>query len=103
MGSTESMCLKQEKQMKTYNFYSDAGHGWLEVDLQELVSLGVASAISRYSYIKQTENGIKVYLEEDCDTQVFHGAMAKSGIEYSVTGIDHGWNSPIRNYRRFGE
>jgi len=89
--------------MKTYTFYSDAGHGWLEVDLQELVALGVASAISRYSYIKRTDTGTKVYLEEDCDSQVFHEAMAKSGIEYSVTCFDHGWNSPIRNYLRFHE
>jgi hypothetical protein len=96
------MCNK-EKQMKKYTFYSDAGHGWLEVDLQELIALGVASAISRCSYIKRTEDGTKVYLEEDCDVQVFDDAMKKRKIEYACYHVDHGMDSQIRNYLRFNE
>jgi hypothetical protein len=96
------MCNK-EQQMKKYTFYSDAGHGWLEVDLQELIALGVASAISRYSYIKRTEAGTKVYLEEDCDVQVFDDAMKKRKIEYACHHVDHGMDSQIRNYLRFHE
>jgi hypothetical protein len=89
--------------MNSYKFYSDAGHGWLEVDLKELVALGVASAISSYSYIKRTETGTKVYLEEDCDVARFDDAMKKKNIEYACFHIDHGMDSPIRNYLRFHE
>ena len=89
--------------MKNYTFYSDAGHGWLEVDLQELVTLGVAHAISRHSYIKKTEEGTKVYLEEDCDASLFSETMTSRGIEFAVTHFDHGIDSPIRNFLRFHE
>ena len=89
--------------MNSYKFYSDAGHGWLEVDLKELVALGVASAISRCSYIKRRETGTKVYLEEDCDVARFDDAMKKKNIEYACFHVDHGIDSPIRNYLRFHE
>ena len=89
--------------MKQYRFYSDAGHGWLEVDLKELIELGVSSAISSYSFIKRTETGTKVFLEEDSDVRVFDDAMKKKKIEYSCYHVDHGIDSPIRNYLRFHE
>lgn len=49
--------------MKTFRFFEDSGHGWLEVEFKDLVNLGVENEISRYSY----RSGDYVYLEEDCD------------------------------------
>jgi hypothetical protein len=89
--------------MKHYNFYTDSGHGWLEVDLQELINLGIASAISSYSYIKRSVDGTKVYLEEDCDVAKFDKAMTKRRIDYACYHINQGMHSPIRNYLRFHE
>jgi len=88
--------------MKHYIFYTDSGHGWLEVDYQELVKHGVDSAISRYSYIKRTQDGTKVYLEEDCDCPKFLEAIKSNGIEFAITEFHHGMDSPIRNYKRYG-
>ena len=65
--------------MKTmYDFYSDPSHGWLKVSLKELVSLGIESDISRYSYIK----GENAYLEEDCDMPKFVKAKYNSGVTH---------------------
>ena len=88
--------------MRNYIFFSDAGHGWLEVDFKELAQLGILSAISHHSYIKDTGTGVKVYLEEDCDVQVFNDAMKKRKIDYACYHVDHGMDSPIRNYKRYG-
>ena len=52
---------------KTYTFYSDPSHGWLEVQKKELEELNIFNKISEYSYI----NGDLVYLEEDCDLSLF--------------------------------
>ena len=56
---------------KVYNFLADAGHGWLEVSLQELKDLNLIHKISNYSYI----NGPNAYLEEDCDLGTFVEAL----------------------------
>ena len=53
--------------MKSYKLHTDPGHGWLAVRRKELVELGIADKISRYSYVK----GETAYLEEDCDLAVF--------------------------------
>jgi hypothetical protein len=53
--------------MSRYRFISDPGHGWLEVPVKELTTLGVAHLISSCSYVK----GALAYLEEDCDMSVF--------------------------------
>ncbi len=52
---------------KEFTFYSDSGHGWLEVDVSLVVELGLQDKISTYSYIDKG----KVYLEEDCDSPLF--------------------------------
>ncbi len=49
-------------------FHSDAGHGWLEVSLNQILSTGLMPKdFSMYSY----RNGSKFYLEEDCDAPKF--------------------------------
>ena len=56
-----------------YKLLTDPGHGWLSVRRSELYDLGIASLISSYSYQK----GNRVYLEEDCDLNIF--IQAKKG------------------------
>ena len=62
--------------MSKYTFYEDPGHGWLRVELKELVILGIDSKISSCSY---SDNIHYAYLEEDCDLSVW--ATAK-GFPY---------------------
>jgi len=50
-----------------YTFHSDVGHAWLAVKRVELRRLELLDEISRYSY----QNGETVYLEEDCDADIF--------------------------------
>lgn len=79
---------------KTYRFIEDPGHGWLEVEVSELVRLNLQAQISRYSYAK----GDKVYLEEDCDMSVFVRAKRAAGEEYETQRI-YQENTPIRGYQ----
>jgi hypothetical protein len=76
------------------NFYTDAGHGWLEVDQEQLISLGIANKISHYSYKK----GDFAYLEEDCDASLYLNQLTANGITFSFKEINHPNESPIRNY-----
>ena len=72
--------------MPRYVFHSDPGRGWLEVRREELVRLGIAEQISRYSY----ERGELVFLEEDCDARRFIQAKREAGetFEYWEEDID---------------
>ena len=83
--------------MKTFIFHVDPGHGWLEVDYSEIVSLGITDEISNCSYRK----GRKCYLEEDCDAGIFAKAYrTKYGeILHKEQYCDN--ESPIRQYPRF--
>lgn len=53
----------------TYIFWSDPGHGWLEVPLDELRALRLDRRITRYSYADRDAG--RAYLEEDCDAPAF--------------------------------
>lgn len=55
-----------------YKFYSDPGHGWLVVPMKELIELGIAERISRYSYLDPVTQ--EAFLEEDCDAGLFMSA-----------------------------
>ena len=60
-------------------FHSDAGHGWLEVTLQQITDAGLTPAsFSAYSYRDRD----KFYLEEDCDASRFLDKYKKN---HSVT------------------
>ena len=54
----------------SYTFYSDPCHGWAKVPMRDLIALGVADKISRYSY----QRGEFAYLEEDSDYSIFLAA-----------------------------
>ena len=83
--------------MVTFNFYTDPGHGWLEVPKSMLVELGIQRHITAYSY----ENGDLAYLEEDCDAGTFFRAYkGKHGVSQSVDEVFKEV-TPIRNYRPY--
>jgi hypothetical protein len=68
--------------MKTYRFIHDPGHGWLEIPTAELVNLGIAGKISRFSY--QSRDRRMAYLEEDCDVAHFDRAMSEAGFPWDA-------------------
>lgn len=73
-----------------YKFYEDAEHGWLEVERDELIQLGIADKITTLSYQKNDKLTSKVYLEEDYDAMTFN--IAKGGIVFDhieVGGLSH--------------
>jgi hypothetical protein len=80
---------------KEYNFYSDPGHGWMRVPLQDLKLVDVK--ISSYSYMK----GNNAYLEEDCDAPRFINAMNQLGYEVCFKEHTSNHRSTIRNYNSF--
>lgn len=73
-----------------FDYYADPGHGWLKVPRQLLVTLGIAAAISPYSY----QRGDWAYLEEDSDYARFCRAMAAQGIPIALR--EHVANRPSR-------
>lgn len=82
--------------IRTLNFHTDPGHGWLEVDRRELESMGIDTDISHYSY--QHKN--KVYLEEDCDAGKYLKELDKNGVKYRFNE-KYQANTPIRNYESY--
>ena len=74
-------------------FISDPGHGWLEVDKQDITLLGIRKNISSYSYQK----GGKAYLEEDCDAHVFITAAENAGIRLEINDINLDHDAFVRN------
>ena len=70
--------------MKTLEFYSTPGHGYLKVPLQLLRELQISQLISGYSYIDNKDN---VYCEEDCDMAIVCTRMKLDNIDFSI--IEH--------------
>ncbi len=66
--------------MKTFDFISDPGHGWVKVPVTLLLELGIESDISPFSYYR---DGF-AYLEEDCDASRFFAAMDKAGRPWKL-------------------
>ena len=81
----------------SYRFFADSGHGWLEVMLDELKTLGLIDAISRYSY----RSGPKVYLEEDCDAALFITAKENLGIKVQLEESVVDGDSFVRTLPRY--
>jgi hypothetical protein len=73
-------------------YHQDPGHGWVEVPLSLLVSLGIAGQISSFSY-RDTRS---VFLEEDCDASRFKAAMDKAGQAFDVTRVHYRHDAPCR-------
>lgn len=83
---------------KGYTFYTDPGHGWLEVPLADIEALGIRKEISHYSFL----NGSIAYLEEDCDAGLFLQAYKnKYGEAPEISEIHTNYDSHVRRYRRF--
>ena len=85
----------------TYRFITDPGHGWLEVPVADLATVGLKPTdFSRFSY--QSRDGVMLYLEEDCDaTKFINEYYARYGRpdmteEYQPTTF-------IRNLKRIGD
>jgi hypothetical protein len=81
---------------KSYKFYSDSGHGWVAVKIDELINLGIADKISRYSYRKNQT----AYLEEDGDMTLFVRAKMARG-EIVTVKEKHSDRSVIRSYSSY--
>lgn len=82
----------------SFNYYRDAGHGWVAVKRNILDIIGIADKISMYSY----QRGKMAYLEEDCDASLFMNAFAeKFGKEPKLKIVDHGDYSWVRSQDRF--
>lgn len=84
---------------KSYDFYSDPGHGWLRVTRKELDSLGLSDRISHYSYVR----GDYVYLEQDVDLDIFFYEQAMKGIEVKINYHSTNKQSRIRNYDSYSK
>ena len=81
-------------EQKSFYFFADPGHGWLQVSTADSRELDLMDKISPYSYRK----GTTVYLEEDCDASLFYDAYVKKfGKPYDVKYNHSNYDSPIRN------
>lgn len=79
-------------------FYTDPGHGWLEVNRSDLDALDIAHKVSSYSY----EKGTKVYLEEDCDASLYMEAAKAAGWILTMVDKNEPHNdSPVRNFDHY--
>ena len=68
-----------EAKEKVFNFYSDPGHGWLEVSTSDLDTVGLmVDDFSNFSY----RSLHCVFLEEDCDASKFQVAYKKAFGKY---------------------
>lgn len=79
---------------QVFDFYSDAGHGWVKVPKQVLNDLNIADKITSYSY----QRGDYAYLEEDLDAGTFLHAYVdkyKTNPRFNNHYSDH---SRIRSY-----
>lgn len=80
---------------KQYKFYSDPGHGWLEVNILDLADVGLGpESFTQFSYRK----GDTCYLEEDCDAAKFFLAFCNRYGE-KPTFIERNDGAFIRNLR----
>lgn len=83
--------------MKTvFKFYSDAGHGWLQVPKLLLDDLGIAEKITSFSY----QRGDYAYLEEDVDLSTFTKSLRQRGIEPGFLEY-HSEYSEIRSFNPY--
>lgn len=82
-----------------YIYFTDPGHGWMQVPMEDLKMLGIEDKITLYSYIEENY----AYLEEDCDVAALFQAAKDKGIEITYREISNNDYSPIRKYRSYGD
>ena len=84
--------------MKTFPYIQDPGHGWVRVPKTELAKAGCEADISRHSFQK----GNNIFLEQDCDLQVFVDARRSQGLETKLRPyVNKSRTSRIRNYTSY--
>lgn len=71
-------------QARRYRFFTDPGHGWLEVSRREVVASG--AVISAYSYYDPVTD--MAYLEEDCDALAFLKATGRDWSSLPVLEVN---------------
>ena len=76
---------------------TDPAHGWLQVPMGLLEKLNIVDKISEFSY----KAAGYAFLEEDYDWTVFHRAMQKHGIQYTVENHHTDQDSIVRQYEPF--
>lgn len=82
--------------MKTFTCYSDPGHAWLAVSLDDIYSVGLEPGnFSQYSY----RNMGFLFLEEDCDAEIFLREWKDVFGDYTIEHVFQE-NTPIRRYSR---
>lgn len=79
---------------RTFEAFSDPGHGWAKVHMKLLVDLGIEDKITSFSYVR----GMYAYLEEDCDLTTFVNALNAAGIPFKLRARYAENASRIRNY-----
>lgn len=83
---------------KTFQVFSDPGHGWAKVSRSVLRDLGIEEQITGYSY----QRGDYAYLEEDCDLSTFIKAFQdRNGCNPVFRESSSNKYSKIRGYARF--
>lgn len=85
-----------------YKYFTDPGHGWLKVSIDELESFGIADKISFCSYMK----GAYAYLEEDCDMPIFLATKFGRDFVYDdykdcIENFNTNRSSKIRSYQPY--
>lgn len=85
------------KTTRTYDVYSDPGHGWVKVRIAELKKLGIEDRITPYSY----RRGDHAFLEEDCDAATFENALLANGVEPAYRHHVTDRRSKIRTYSSY--
>ena len=81
----------------TKKFIKDYSHAWLSVKAKEIIEVGIEDKISSYSYMK----GKSVYLEEDCDANVYIMAQKEHGTEVKIIEGKCTKSSPVRSYKNY--
>lgn len=87
---------KPTSQHRNLIFYSDPGHGWLKVPVEDLRTLDLCHEISVYSYMTPDA----AYLEEDRDLGVFKKAAEDAGWTLTIKP-QYSERSRIREYSSF--
>lgn len=80
--------------MKTYQYYGDAGHGWLRVRYSE-----IENDLDKYTNCS-FKKGRYAYLEHDLDAGVFLKAYKEANGEYPNIKTHNTEISKIRDYPR---
>jgi len=87
-----------QKTVAKFNYYRDAGHGWVAVKKNILEKIGIADKITSFSY----QRGKMAYLEEDCDLSLFMKAMEEYlGKTPTLEVKDHGNYSWVRSQETY--